>query len=469
MQPSNDLSPGGDVEQPTSLKGVQESEEVPPVVGQIEGFLRDLIGLLGPEPARTGRGAPRVLPAMCLWAGLLVCVLRGFGSITGLWRLLSVHGLWSYPLFEITDAAVRKRLAQGGKELRWLFEQVTEILQMRLRPYEEKDLASGFVGVAAVDQVTLDKVARKLAEWRGKAAEMGAVLPGKLACLLDLRRQQWLKVEYIANPMQNEKVLARKLVEGLARGTLILADLGYFGFAWFDWLSERGYFWISRMREGTSYQVLHQNIRSDEVVDQIIQLGKYRADRAGNAVRLVEFSIGGKRFRYITNVLDPRRLPFGEIARLYARRWDIEMAFQFVKRELKLHLIWSAQTQIVLQQVWAVLIIAQILQALRVEIAGRARVEVFAVSLPLLARTLPRFAERGEDPVQAVVERGRFAKIIRPSRRVKIEVPEIREEDLIPLPEGLVLTRKPRHARRKCGSRPSSKRKKSAAGDGKGN
>lgn len=468
MQPSNDLSPGGDVEQPTSLK-VQESEEVPPVVGQIEGFIRSLVGLLGPEPTRKGRGAPRVLPAMCLWSGLLVCVLRGFGSITELWRLLSVNGLWSYPRFEITDTAVRERLTKGGKELRWLFEQVTEVLQMRLRPYEEEDLAPGFAAVVAADQTSLDKVARKLAEWRGKVAEMGAVLPGKLACLFDLRRQQWLKVEHIANPMQNEKVLAKKLVENLARGTLILADLGYFSFEWFDWLTARGYFWISRMREGTSYVTLHENYRSGDVVDQVIQLGKYRADRAAHAVRLVEFPVGQKRFRYITNVLDPRRLPIGEIARLYARRWDIEMAFQFVKRELKLHLIWSAKTEIVLQQVWAVLIIAQILQALRLEIAGRARVEVFAVSLPLLVRTLPRFAERGEDPVQAIVERGRFAKIIREPRRVKIQVPQVREEDLVPLPEGIMLTRKPRHARRKCGSRPSSRRKASAVDDGKGN
>ena len=30
------------------------------------------------------------------------------------------------------------------------------------------------------------------------------------------------------------KVLARELVEELPAGTLVVADLGYFGFAWFD-------------------------------------------------------------------------------------------------------------------------------------------------------------------------------------------------------------------------------------------
>ena len=40
-------------------------------------------GAAAPDPveqARGGPGHPRILPAPALWAGLLVCVLRGFGS-----------------------------------------------------------------------------------------------------------------------------------------------------------------------------------------------------------------------------------------------------------------------------------------------------------------------------------------------------------------------------------------------------
>lgn len=55
------------------------------------------------EVAPKGPGRPRVLPSMCLWAGMLVCVLRGMGSQLELWRLLSSKGLWEYPRFEITD------------------------------------------------------------------------------------------------------------------------------------------------------------------------------------------------------------------------------------------------------------------------------------------------------------------------------------------------------------------------------
>ena len=37
------------------------------------------------------------LPALALWAGLLVCVLRGFASQLDLWRLLTLGQLWDYP------------------------------------------------------------------------------------------------------------------------------------------------------------------------------------------------------------------------------------------------------------------------------------------------------------------------------------------------------------------------------------
>jgi len=48
---------------------------------QIEAFLKTAIEHLEPihnDPY--GRGRPRGLPAMCLWAGVLVCVLCGWNN-----------------------------------------------------------------------------------------------------------------------------------------------------------------------------------------------------------------------------------------------------------------------------------------------------------------------------------------------------------------------------------------------------
>lgn len=86
-----------------------------PTLERIEKFLREMIE--GMEPIQTdpvGRGRPRVLPALCLWAGVVVCVLRGWSSQLAIWRLLQSKRLWDYPRFAISDQAVYKRLEEGG-------------------------------------------------------------------------------------------------------------------------------------------------------------------------------------------------------------------------------------------------------------------------------------------------------------------------------------------------------------------
>lgn len=307
--------------------------------------------------------------------------------------------------------------------------------------------------MVAIDETTLDPVARVLPALREVPAGDHALLPGKLAGGFDLRTQQWRTVCSVSDPHQNEKVLARDLVAALPAHSLIVADLGYFGFAWFDDLTEAGHHWVSRVRSGTSYAVMHAHYHRDETFDGLIWLGTRRADRAKHAVRLVQVRVGGTQHRYITNVPDPHQLSAAELARLYARRWDIELAVKLVKRELGLHLLWSAKPTVVWQQVWAVLIIAQIVQALRLEVAGRAGVDPIAVSLPLLVQYLPRLAAAGQDPIAIFVAHGRRLEFIRPAPRTEIVAPTIAAEELAMPPPDLVRMREPRYAQRNCGPR----------------
>lgn len=146
-------------------------------------------------------------------------------------------------------------------------------------------------------------------------------------------------------------------------------------------------------------------------------------------------------------------MPLVEIARLYARRWDIELAFKTAKTDLNLHLLWSSKSTVILHQVWAVLTIAQVLQAMRVLIAAGAGVPVFDVSLPLLIRYLPMYAARGSDPIAAFAADGVRLRYIRPSRRIRIAAPDIPPEAMVPPPKGLTLVRSPRYAHRNCSRR----------------
>lgn len=424
-------------------------------LGNVEAYLYDLISHLEPDHAAPpGPGRPRILPSTCLWAGMLVCVVQGFSSQLSLWRLLTQQGLWHYPRFPVSDQAVYKRLAQDGtSDLERLFQQVSTLLAARLAPLTPRlgpPLAPFAREVVVIDESTLDPLARRLPSQADAPAARH--LPGTLAGIFDLRRQQWLTVDIRTDPQQNEKVLARDLLATLPSGTLILADLGYFAFHWFDDLTDAGDYWISRVRTNTSCIVEHTFVADGDTFDGLVWLGAYRADQAKHLVRLMRFRQGAQLRQYITNVRDPELLPLAEIARLYARRWDIEMAIQLVKEHLGVRVWWSTKDTVIHQQLYAVLIIAQIVQALRLEIAARAAVDVFDVSLSLLVRYLPRFAARGEDPVAVFVERGRAAGFIRPARRIQITTPDpplAYAWSVHPVP----ILRPPRYAQRKCGPR----------------
>ncbi|OQA12659.1 MAG: Transposase DDE domain protein [Chloroflexi bacterium ADurb.Bin360] len=435
---------------PNSVVSSRLGTNAAALLDQIEGFVQESIEAMAPEfaePPRGKAGRPRVLPSLCLWSGLVVCVLRGFNSQLALWRLLSTQGLWSYPRFAVSDQALYKRLGTANSSvLIQLFTRISALLYERLAPYAESTLAPFASEVMALDVSSLDQVARYLPSLREVAAGGSALLPGKLAALFDIRRQQWRQIRHIENPQENDKVSARTMLVGLPQKALLLADLGYFGFAWFDQLTASGYYWLSRLRNKTSYELVHCYFQDGQTLDAIVWLGKYRADRAAYAVRLVQFQVGRHTYRYLTNVLDPQLLPITDIAKLYARRWDIALAFKLIKQHLGLHLLWSSKPAVLLHQIWAVLLISQILQALRMEIAGRATVDPFDVSMQLLIRYLPTLAADGTDPIALFVQRGRFARFIRPASRLKATAPDIPFHLLSPPPPDLVLTRSPRYA-----------------------
>ena len=73
-----------------------------------------------------------------------------------------------------------------------------------------------------------------------------------------------------------------------------------------------------------------------------------------------------------------------------------------------------------LAQVWACLIIAQVLQAIPMEVAGLPEVDAFEVSLPLLIEALPQFALQGRDGMVECVRQGRRLGIIRLLTRVYV-------------------------------------------------
>lgn len=408
-------------------------------------MVQELAADLVMDPS-SGRGRPRILPAAVLWSGVVIGVLRGAMSQSAIWRLITGTGLWRTPQIAVCDQAVFKRLAVPGESpVALLFTQLTAQLRARTPATRGADLAPFATEVVVIDETTLDPVARKLPILRDIPARDPRLLPGKLSARFDVRQQLFQRIDYQADPQQNEKVAARALLSDLPAGSLVLADLGYFGFAWFDDLTEAGYHWISRTRAKVSTRTAHTYYADATTFDGLVWLGGYPADRTKHLVRQVRFQVGATTYSYLTNVRDPQLLPLAEIADLYARRWDIELAIKLVKVHLGLHLLWSAKAPIILHQIWAVLLIAQIVQFLRGDLAARAGVPLFDVSIHLLIIYFPQYAAVHDDPTRAFLADAERLRFIRPARRVPITAPTIPIDLLTMPPPDLVTTRVPRY------------------------
>jgi hypothetical protein len=178
--------------------------------------------------------------------------------------------------------------------------------------------------------------------------------------------------------------------------------------------------------------------------------------QARDAVRQVPFRQGGPLRQDVTNGCAPRVLPLPEIARLSARRWDIERAFLTLKRELGLHLIGSSKASVVLFQVWAALIVAQVVQAIRREVALRAGVDAFEVSLPFLVQNRSFWGASDRDGLRGWVRQGERLGIIRPASRLRTQALGIASQDVLPLPAGIVRSRQPCSRPPKASREPSN-------------
>jgi hypothetical protein len=424
----------------------QELPQVKESMALMETMIQEIAASAAPSSSVTKPGRPARVSWSFLTIGILWCLLRGWKSQLDLWRLISFFGLGSFAPVPVTDEAVYKRLGeQGAGLMQRLCVQVSQWLFDWLAPYEDRSLAPWAREVLALDESTLDRMKRWIKDLQGVPAGDPALLAGRLSGLFDVRRQQWKRIDFLPNPLSHCQVHAKEMLDHLRAGALLLFDLGSFNFEWFDGLSKRGVWWISRVKNGCSWTVEHVLVQRDGYGECLIFLGAHRTDQAAYLVRLIRFRSRGQWYSSMTNVLDPSLLSGADIARLYARRWDIELAFRLLKDHLNLRFLWSAKPQVISAQIWATVILAQMLHALQVKVAAQAGVETFDVSLELLLRHLPDFMRQGGDLLSRIQEGAYPLGIIRGTTRKRIEVPEIRRDEIISPPPDLVWIRPPHY------------------------
>lgn len=342
----------------------------------------------------------RSLGLVVMMALVLEMIWRQVGSISELTRMIQREAvLWATPR-QVSQQALSERLRTLSAEL--FFKVLMEILprmqqrwQARQRPLPEESAwaESRYTAVHIVDGSTLDALVRKVGLLRDLPQHP---LAGKITGLLHLGSRLPAHIWYDADPQAHDQRFWPRILAVLQAGSLLLMDMGYVNFTVFAQLTAQAVTFITRAKSNLSYTVDRVLLRTAAVHDSIVWIGK---GEARQRVRLVEVLYRGCWYRYLSNELDPERLPIAYLVALYWQRWRIEDAFAVAKRLLGLAYFWCGSQNAVELQLWAAWILYAVLVDLTDAVAEALNQPFAALSIEMVYRSLYFFTrayQRGE-------------------------------------------------------------------------
>jgi hypothetical protein len=334
----------------------------------------------------------RLLTLPVMTALVLSLIWRRIPGVCTLQRMLARERLlWCEPM-RVRQSSLSERFLTFPAELfegvlLRVLEELPRRSAARKRPLPKplSTVAACFAHLYAVDGTTLEALFRKLDTLRDKPE---APLAGHVVGVVDLVSHLPAKLFFEERANSNDKVLLPQVLEWLEAGTLLVFDLGYFSFSFFDSLTQRSCFFVTRMRNKTSYTVEAVLFSGPRLRETVVRLGKYRSNPSQHALRLIEVHIDGLWRRYLTNVLERERLSAAEVVALYERRWRIERVFLEVKRLLGLSYLWVGSLNGVCLQLYATFLFYAVLIDLCDEVAEASGVPLERVSVEMVYRSL---------------------------------------------------------------------------------
>jgi hypothetical protein len=341
--------------------------------------------------------------ALCLFSGADAAAPPGYRSVA---RSLT-NGLRHLPnALKIPSSAALRRARQrlGAEPLRLLFE--------RLRgPRAMAATAGAFAFGRRL--VAWDSTGIDTPDTEANAAEFGR--PGgaghpqlRLLTLLECGTHALLGAVFGGYDRASEHALARRLLDRLGPGMLLLADRNFPGHelwglaaatgADLAWRLKKNHVFIPvrRLPDGSFLSVMGtpaENVR----YGQARAAGRPLPDPPqGHTVRIVEYTLtvaadGRPRteaFRLVTTLLDHTQAPAQQLAELYHQRWEIELSYGELKTRLRGPevILRSRSPQLVRQEIFAFLVVYQALCALRVSAAQTGEVDPDRISFTVTVR-----------------------------------------------------------------------------------
>ena len=276
---------------------------------QIEALLKEVI-----QPATFAQVAhfhklglrERILTLPVMVAFILSLLWRHIASVREGVRVLNEEGLlWTGPM-PVSPQAVLQRMRELPPDLfANILDQVLPLMQQRWkkrqRPLPEA-LAwatQRFSSVLALDSSTLDALSKKVGLLQGTP---GNVLAGRMAALLDVASLLPKKVWFEPDSRAHDQTFWEGALLQVDPGMLLLFDLGFVNHALYDRMSQKGIFFVTRVKSNASLKEIRCLAQGPNLRDSLVTLGQGNewmpgdASPGGDPVRRQVVSLSDQRF-----------------------------------------------------------------------------------------------------------------------------------------------------------------------------
>ncbi|MCU7795575.1 MAG: IS4 family transposase [Candidatus Thiodiazotropha sp. (ex Myrtea spinifera)] len=142
------------------------------------------------------------------------------------------------------------------------------------------------------------------------------------------------------------------------KGSIVAIDRGYNDYAWYNQLTKKGIFFVTRLKSNAKSRVVHRRLvlaSKGLTSDHTIQFtGIQTARKCPIQLRRIGYRDPetGKHYVFLTNNF---KLAAKTIADIYKARWQVELFFKWVKQNLKIKSFIGTSKNAVMTQIWIAL------------------------------------------------------------------------------------------------------------------
>jgi len=142
------------------------------------------------------------------------------------------------------------------------------------------------------------------------------------------------------------------------KGSILAVDKGYNDYAWYNQLTTKGIFFVTRIKKNARYRVVkrhtvlsNKGLTSDQTIEF---MGAATAKKCPIPLRRIGYRdpVTGKHYVFLTNNF---KLSAKTIADIYKARWQVELFFKWIKQNLKIKSFIGTSKNAVMTQIWIAL------------------------------------------------------------------------------------------------------------------